>query len=112
MAYQLLIDLHGCDSSMLDNVEEIGKIARGAVTSIGAKIVKECMHKFEPIGVSYIAVITTSHFSIHTWPEFGYAAIDIFSCNEEVPISLADMLAEAFGATDVQTKEVLRQIER
>lgn len=45
---------------------------------IGAGIVEECYHKFSPMGISAVAVITTSHISIHTWPEYGYAAVDIF----------------------------------
>ncbi len=108
MASQLLVDLYGCNAKLLDNMDKVSTIARKAVHEIGAEIVEECMHKFEPVGITYIAVITTSHFSIHTWPEHGYAAIDIFSCSEEVPEKIASQLADTFGAT----RRVVRQMER
>lgn len=111
MAYQLLVDLYGCNQSVLDNIEDIQKIARDSVDQIGASIVEECVHKFEPIGVSYIAVITTSHFSIHTWPENGYASVDIFSCKEMIPQKLAQSLQEAFGAIEMKSQLVERKIE-
>lgn len=112
MAGQLFVDLYGCDERLLDDMEQIRTIARNMVSEIGAEIVEECMHKFEPIGVTYIAVITTSHFSIHTWPEYGYAAVDVFSCEEEVPHKLADSLQAAFGAKSAVTNEFRRNVER
>ncbi|MBQ2802550.1 MAG: adenosylmethionine decarboxylase [Lachnospiraceae bacterium] len=98
MASQLMVDLYDCDEALLDDVELISRIARNMITEIGAQIVEECVHKFQPIGITYIAVITTSHFSIHTWPEYGYAAVDIFSCKEGLPMEIAEKLKEAFGA--------------
>ena len=111
MAHQLFIDLYDCDKDILDSLEHIKKIAHKVIDNIGAGIVEECMHKFEPIGVTYIAVITTSHFSVHTWPEYGYAAIDIFSCDESVPDIIGKNLAEAFGAKKHICKEFNRDIE-
>lgn len=111
MACQLMVDLYGCSASLLDDVELIRKIAGEAIDTIGAEIVEECVHKFEPIGVTYIAVITTSHFSIHTWPENGYAAVDIFSCSEAVPEMLAERLKEAFDAKRMKTSQFERDIE-
>ena len=112
MAGQLFVDLYGCDEKLLDDMEAIRVIARRMVEEIGAQIVEECTHKFEPIGVTYIAVITMSHFSIHTWPEYGYAAVDVFSCEEEVPQKLADCLKKAFGAKSAVTNEFKRNVER
>lgn len=112
MASQLLVDLYDCDEHLLNDAEVVSRVAREAVESIGAQIVKECVHKFQPIGVSYIAVITTSHFSIHTWPENRYAAIDIFSCVEQVPEALAQQLKEAFHAQEMKVSTVVREIGR
>lgn len=108
---QLIADLYGCDPSVLDDPERIRTIAHRAVAALGAQIVEECMHRFEPIGVSYIAVITTSHFSIHTWPENGYAAVDVFSCAQGVPAKLSDGLAAAFGAGDCKTRTITRDLK-
>ena len=71
---------------------------------------EECIHEFEPIGVTYFAVITTSHFSVHTWPEYGYAAVDIFSCTDTVLEGISEMLQELFGAKEVKTQLVERDI--
>lgn len=108
MAMQLLVDLYGCDSVLLDDEARVRDTAHEAVRSLGADIVEECVHKFQPIGVSYIAVITTSHISIHTWPECGYAAVDVFSCAERVPAQLADALGTAFRAE----RRAVRSVER
>ena len=110
MATQMLVDLYGCDRALLDDENTVRETAHRAVAALGADIVEECMHKFQPIGISYIAVITTSHFSVHTWPEYGYAAVDIFSCAEDVPAQLADALAEAFTADHKTVRSVERHI--
>ncbi len=108
MASQLFVDLYDCDAAVLDDLDRVKMIAREAIRDIQAEIVEECVHKFEPIGITYIAVITTSHFSIHTWPEHNYAAIDIFSCSEQVPEQIAYQLEKAFGAG----RRVVREFER
>ncbi len=107
MAKQLVADLYGC-GSIIDDEIRIKAAAREAVAYVGADIVEECVHKFEPIGVTYFAVITTSHFSVHTWPEYGYAAIDIFSCSDQVVDGIKDKLKELFEAKEI----VLRTVER
>ena len=108
LAHQLIVDLYGCDAALLNDAALVQRAAHEAVASLGAEIVEECVHAFEPIGVSYIAVITTSHFSIHTWPEFGYAAVDVFSCAEEIPAQLTSRLAAQFQAKT----QTVRQLER
>lgn len=112
MADQLFVDLYECDECLLDDLDRIKSIAHDMVAELGAEIVEECMHKFEPIGVTYIAVITTSHFSIHTWPEYKYAAVDVFSCDEELPEKLADKLQKAFCAKSAVANKFYRNIER
>lgn len=110
MAQQLLVDLYGCDRDLIDDADAVTEVAREAVARIGAEIVEECVHRFSPIGVSYIAVITTSHLSIHTWPEYGYAAIDVFSCSPDVPEGVAGFLFEALGASNRSVSVVTRHV--
>lgn len=109
MARQLIADLYGC-GTMIDDPVAIKDAAHKAIKYVGANIVEECIHKFEPIGVTYFAVITTSHFSIHTWPEYGYAAIDIFSCSDQVVEGLSDKLKELFEASRIKLQTVERSI--
>lgn len=110
MATQLIVDLYGCDKAILNDENAVRKAAHQAVEMLGAGIAAECVHCFEPIGVSYIAVITTSHFSIHTWPEYGYAAVDVFSCTQKVPGQLADLLARQLCAGSRKLREIEREV--
>ncbi len=109
MAIQLIADLYEC-SEIIDDTEAIKTAAHRAIEYVGADIVEECIHKFEPIGVTYFAVISTSHFSVHTWPEYGYAAVDIFSCTDEVVEGIAEILKELFGAGRIVMRSVQREI--
>ena len=102
--------MYGCCSSVLNDPDTLKETAHQAVRMIGAEIVEECVHRFSPVGITYFAVITTSHFSIHTWPELGYAAVDIFSCSADVPESVAQFLKSAFRASSVRTRMVERII--
>ncbi|MCR5777566.1 MAG: adenosylmethionine decarboxylase [Lachnospiraceae bacterium] len=111
MAKQLVADLYGC-GEIIDDPEALKDAAHTAIRFVGADIVEECIHKFEPIGVTYFAVITTSHFSIHTWPEYGYAAIDIFSCTDTVVDGITDTLRDLFQAQEVKIQVIERDISR
>jgi S-adenosylmethionine decarboxylase len=109
MAKHLIADLYGC-GEIINNSEQIKEAAHEAIKYVGAEIVEECIHKFEPIGVTYFAVITTSHFSVHTWPEYGYAAIDIFSCSDTVVDGIAEKIKALFGAKDMKVQILERNI--
>lgn len=111
MASQLLVDLYGCDNSILNNLERVKEISHQMIREIRSEIVEECCHQFQPIGITYIAVITTSHLSIHTWPEYGYAAVDIFSCDHELPDVVSAKLVAAFGAKRHTVRKFERDIE-
>lgn len=111
MAKQLIADLYDC-SEVLDDIDAIKEAAHIAIDYVGANVVEECIHKFEPVGVTYFAIISTSHFSIHTWPEYGYAAIDIFSCKDNVVDGIAQKLQELFGAGRIVFRVVERDINK
>ena len=111
MAQQLFVDLYQCDEQIINDLEAVKEIAHRILGNMQVGIVEECCHRFEPIGITDIAVITTSHFSVHTWPEHQYAAVDIFSCNEELPRKLAEELRLAFGAKSQKTQVFTRDIE-
>jgi len=80
----ILLELHECDSEILRDHEKIEQIMQGAALAANATIVKSVFHHFIPYGVSRVVVIAESHLSVHTWPEFGYAALDFFTCGEDV----------------------------
>ena len=110
LACQFLTDLYGCDSSLLDDPDKVIEIAHEVIARCNAGVVEEACHKFAPIGVSYIAVITKSHMSIHTWPEYGYAAVDVFSCTDSECADISELLEKAFKASSTKTTIITRQI--
>jgi S-adenosylmethionine decarboxylase len=77
----MIVEMKECDPSLLDDVDKIRDVFVSAAKKAKATIVKEVFHRFSPYGVSGVVVIAESHLSIHTWPEYRYAAIDVFTCN-------------------------------
>ena len=82
-----------------------------AALKAGAEIREVAFHKFSPQGVSGVVVISESHLSVHTWPEVGYAAVDVFTCGDTVdPIVAVDYIRDKFQARRALTSEVKRGI--
>jgi S-adenosylmethionine decarboxylase len=79
---QLLLECYGCSAARLNDVPFIRDTILAAATQSNATIVQESFHRFNPYGVSGVVVIAESHITIHTWPEFKYAAVDIFTCGD------------------------------
>ena len=78
----LLAEFYKCSRETLDDENKISGIMTRAVEISKATIIAPFFHKFSPQGVSGIIVIAESHLAIHTWPEHGYAAVDLFSCGD------------------------------
>jgi S-adenosylmethionine decarboxylase len=76
------LDLKGCRVDLLDDLPFIRESLIEAAISTGATIVGQTFHKFAPQGVTGVVAIAESHVCIHTWPEYGYAAVDIFTCGD------------------------------
>jgi S-adenosylmethionine decarboxylase len=80
-AIHTLLELHGCDPVLLKDAEALRPLLLDAVRAGHGTVVAEIFHNFSPHGVSGVIVIAESHVAIHTWPEHGFAAVDIFSCS-------------------------------
>lgn len=78
----LLVELHGCDPEALKSIDLIREAMVSAAREANATIVGVSFHEFSPFGVSGVVVIAESHLTIHTWPEYRYAAVDIFTCGD------------------------------
>ena len=102
----LIIDLHG--AKRLDDIEHIETTLRRCVEAANATLLHIHLHRFQPTGVSGVAVLAESHISIHTWPEAGYAALDVFMCGSAEPDKCIPVLREAFSAKRVGVNELLR----
>ncbi|APX88553.1 adenosylmethionine decarboxylase [Brevirhabdus pacifica] len=92
----------------LDDEGRIQKAFRDCVDECGATLLHIHTHKFSPQGVSGVAVLAESHISVHTWPEIGYGAFDVFMCGDAEPWRAVGVLKAAFGTEDVRVKELLR----
>ena len=84
LAHHTLLELYDCNPGLLKHSRQVRKLLCEAVRHGGGTIVKTVFHNFSPYGVSGVVVITESHVTIHTWPEHGYAAVDIFSCSKKL----------------------------
>jgi S-adenosylmethionine decarboxylase len=90
----LILDAWGCAPDLLDDPARLEAALRAAVTAGHATLIDLCVHRFSPIGVTATATLAESHIAIHTWPEDGYCAADLFFCNSGDPdAALAELLA-------------------
>jgi S-adenosylmethionine decarboxylase len=105
----LLLELFDCDLDAINDLEAVKGAMVEAAKRAQATIVDVVFHEFNPFGISGVVVIAESHLSIHTWPEYRYAAVDIFSCGEILqPEVAARYLVEQFGAERTSVVEMQR----
>ncbi len=105
----LIVELYDCDKNLIDRVDQVEAILVEAVKVSKATIIKPVFHQFNPHGVSGVVVIAESQFSIHTWPEYGYCALDIFTCGEQIDSDLAlQFLKKEFRAKSMSIVELKR----
>ncbi|WP_293573506.1 adenosylmethionine decarboxylase [Phaeobacter sp.] len=102
----LIIEVIKCTG--LDCEDRIQTAFRRIVEVCGATLLHIHTHKFSPQGVSGVAVLAESHISVHTWPEIGYGAFDVFMCGDAEPWKAVDVLKEAFETPTVDVRELLR----
>ncbi len=78
----ITVDMYGCSYDILDNPEFIKQAMLTAIKDANMTLISFSSHKFEPQGLTALALLAESHLSIHTYPEIGYAAIDVFTCGD------------------------------
>lgn len=91
-----ILELFGCSVKALDDLEGIRKAMLKGAVEAGATVVGEVFHRFSPQGVTGVVIIAESHFSVHTWPEYGYAAVDLFTCSSTTEPDKAFKRIDAF----------------
>ncbi len=108
----LLIELYGCESERLKQEAGVGEAMMEAARVSEATIVAKSFHEFEPYGVSGAVIIQESHYTIHTWPEHGYAAVDLFYCGGTIKVHLAvEVLQERFKPSRIKFLVVRRGLK-
>ena len=107
----LIIEMHDCLSERLDDIHWVEGVLVEAAKQAQATIIDIFFHKFSPIGVSGVVVIAESHIAVHTWPEYHYAAVDIFSCGKTLKgFEAAAYIIEQFRSTRPSVVEVRRGV--
>jgi S-adenosylmethionine decarboxylase proenzyme len=106
---QILVEFYDCSESKLNDVSFIEETLINGAKLSRATIISHNFHKFSPYGVSGVVVIAESHIAIHTWPEYNYAAVDIFTCGDTIdPWVIQEHLKEQFESKNVSSMEMKR----
>ena len=101
----ILVEFYDCDPAVLNDLSLVESSMKEAAVAAGSTIVDAVFRRFAPHGISGVVVIAESHLAIHTWPEYGYAAVDLFTCGEGVdPWAAHDHLLDVLRARDSECR--------
>jgi S-adenosylmethionine decarboxylase len=105
-----ILELYGCSSARLNDEAFLRDTITTAAKRAGATLLNLITHRFEPQGVTGLALLAESHISIHTWPESGYAAVDVFTCGDHtMPEQACAVLAAELAATSQKLTSFRRE---
>ncbi|EPY2283885.1 adenosylmethionine decarboxylase [Clostridium sporogenes] len=107
----ILAEIYGCKANLLNDKHYIENLMMESALKSGAEIREVIFHKFNPQGVSGVVIISESHLTIHTWPELGYAAVDVFTCGDTVnPWDACNYMTEKLNAKNMTATEIKRGV--
>jgi len=107
----LLVEYYECDPRVLNDCDALRAALEEAAEAVGACIVQSAFHRFNPHGISGVVVISESHLAVHTWPEYGYAAVDLFTCGTRAdPWKAFDLLKQRLRSGRARGRELKRGI--
>ncbi|GGJ01937.1 S-adenosylmethionine decarboxylase proenzyme 1 [Alicyclobacillus cellulosilyticus] len=111
MGRHVIAELWGCPAEKLNDLHGIERIMVNAALEAGAEVREVAFHKFAPQGVSGVVIISESHLTIHSFPEHGYASIDVYTCGDRIDPNVAcEYITKALGATKLDAIEVPRGV--
>ena len=111
LGQHVLAEFFECDPNTLNSIDKVEKYMVDAALECGATIVQKCFHMFNPYGVSGVVIISESHLAIHTWPELGYAAVDLFTCGDKCDPKVSyEFLKKKFNSKKATFSELKRGI--
>ena len=106
-----ILEIYECDQAKLNDEAFVRTTITSSVKMAGATLINLITHSFKPQGVTGLALLAESHISIHTWPEIGYAAIDVFTCGDHtMPESACEFFSKEFAAKKFSLKSIVREI--
>lgn len=107
--YHILVDLQGCPPENLERVASLRKVLLKAAEEAGFTVVGKSFHQFNPGGATGVILLASSHISAHSWPEFSFVALDIYSCSGKAKAKrAAEFLVKAFKPKKVFVRELER----
>lgn len=105
----LVVEMYDCNPSILDSLETIRQALLEAAKAANSMVLGDYFHKFSPQGVTGVVIVAESHLSIHTWPEFGFAALDIFTCGKHAdPWKALEVVKDALKPKRIMVIEMAR----
>ena len=108
----ILFTLKGCSYGLLDDESHIRNVLVHAAHLCGSTLLDVSSHKFDPQGVTAVALLAESHISIHTWPEIGMAVCDVFTCGDHTdPRAGVTYMYEMMDANDIVSNEFTRPLD-
>jgi S-adenosylmethionine decarboxylase len=112
LGHHYIVEGSGCNPEVISRVEQVEQIMVRAAELADVQVWAISFHRFSPDGVSGVVVISESHLSVHTWPELGYVALDIYTCGERAkPEEAVQHALKAFGASNMHITEVTRGLD-
>ncbi len=109
MSIHLIVEFMGVKPEKISKVKPVKRILDSVISKAGLKVVSSSFHQFKPFGVSGVYLLRESHLSIHTWPELGYVALDIFTCgNEKSALKAFELLVKKFKPKKIE-KRIIRR---
>jgi S-adenosylmethionine decarboxylase len=108
-----ILEIYECDPAKLNDEAFVRTTITSSAKMAGATLLNLITHSFKPQGVTGLALLAESHISIHTWPEIGYAAIDVFTCgNHTMPENACEFFSKEFLAKQHSLKSIVREIPK
>lgn len=104
----ILVEYYDCNEDILKDVDKIEQSMLKAAKESNATIIESVFHQFNPWGVSGAVIISESHLTIHTWPEYSYAAVDFFTCGDIDCDTGIDLLKQLLKSKKYEVKKILR----
>jgi S-adenosylmethionine decarboxylase len=105
----VLLDLYGIPAAQLDDLDHLRACLEQAARDGGAHVVESRFSRFSPQGASGVVILAESHLAVHTWPELGFAAVDVFTCGApSVAVGVADAVVRLLAPTRFETQRIAR----
>ncbi len=111
MGIHVIAEFQGVDPQKISRVETLRTVLDRVVAKSGLHVVSSSFHQFEPHGVSAVYLLTESHLSVHTWPEYGYMALDIFTCGDDgSALKAFQLMLDEFQPKNVKKRVIRREV--